>query len=246
MSDYRHDLLFLLNDVARLVRTEADRRAREDGVTRAQWGILIWLEREPGLSQRELAERLEVEPITVARLIDRLEARGMVERRPDPADRRIWRMHLRPEAAPVLAEVERHRHEILAGLTAGLDAQTRRTVVEALAHMKDLLCAERRADPAPPARPPPRAPVPIGAARRAAADDAPDAAASDDAGDASRTTTPDAASADAGGAAPAGADDAVPHAADARTTPDGNAPIAPGGRRADAAAPARRATRRVA
>src|SRR6201989_853323 len=93
VHDFRHDLMFLLHDVARLLRVDADKRARAHGMTRAQWGILIWLERQPGLSQKELAEFLEVEPITVARLVDRLEARGMVERRPDPRDRRIWRLH---------------------------------------------------------------------------------------------------------------------------------------------------------
>src|ERR1700686_3322275 len=84
------DLLFLLHDVARLLRGEADRRASAHGMTRAQWVILFWLERQPGLSQKELAEILEVEPITVGRLVDRLELRGMVERRPDARDRRIW------------------------------------------------------------------------------------------------------------------------------------------------------------
>ena len=96
MHDFQRDLMFLLHDVARLLRVDADKRARAHGMTRAQWGILIWLERQPGLSQKELAEILEVEPITVARLIDRLESRGMVERRPDPKDRRIWRLHLCP------------------------------------------------------------------------------------------------------------------------------------------------------
>ena len=99
LTDFQRDLLFLLHDVARLLRVDADKRARAHGMTRAQWGILIWLERQPGISQKELAELLEVEPITVARLIDRLEARGMVERRPDPRDRRIWRLHLLPPAA---------------------------------------------------------------------------------------------------------------------------------------------------
>ena len=94
MHDFQRDLMFLVHDVARLLRVDADKRASVHGMTRAQWGILIWLERQPGLSQKELAELLEVEPITVARLIDRLEGRGMVERRPDPKDRRIWRLHL--------------------------------------------------------------------------------------------------------------------------------------------------------
>ena len=102
MQQCQRDLLFLLHDVARLLRVEADKRARAHDMTRAQWGILIWLERQPGISQKELSELLEVEPITVARLIDRLEARGMVERRPDPKDRRIWRLHLKPDAYPML------------------------------------------------------------------------------------------------------------------------------------------------
>ena len=113
MQHCQRDLLFLLHDVARLLRVDADKRARAHDMTRAQWGILIWLERQPGISQKELAELLEVEPITVARLIDRLETRGMVERRPDPKDRRIWRLHLRPDAYPVLREIDRpaRRHQ---------------------------------------------------------------------------------------------------------------------------------------
>src|SRR3984957_7580242 len=98
VHDFQRDLLFLLHDVARLLRVDADKRARQHNMTRAQWGILIWLTRQPGISQKELAEFLEVEPITVARLVDRLEARGVVERRPDPRDRRIWRLHLLPPA----------------------------------------------------------------------------------------------------------------------------------------------------
>jgi DNA-binding MarR family transcriptional regulator len=135
----QRDLLFLLHDVARLLRVDADKRARSHGMTRAQWGILIWLEREPGISQKELAELLEVEPITVARLIDRLEARGMVERRPDPRDRRIWRLHLRPAAYAVLHEIAEQRAEITRMVTDGLDEDTMDTVIEALLRMKTTL-----------------------------------------------------------------------------------------------------------
>ena len=79
------DQFSCLYDVARLMRTRADQRARRDGMTRAQWIILVGLERQPGSSQNELALVLvEVEPITVARLVDRREARGFVERRPTP------------------------------------------------------------------------------------------------------------------------------------------------------------------
>ena len=146
MTDFERDLLFLLHDVARLLRIEGDRRARARGMTRAQWAILIWLERQPGISQKELSELLEVEPITVARLIDRLEARGMVERRPDPRDRRIWRLHLRPEAHEELREISRQRIEINRMLTANLDPQTIETTTEALIAMKAVLTA-RRTDP---------------------------------------------------------------------------------------------------
>ena len=135
MSD-QPDILFLLHDLARHLRLDADRRAACHGLTRAQWVILFWLNRQPGLSQKELAELLEVEPITVARLIDRLEEHGMVERRADPDDRRVWRLHLLERARPVLDALHCERAGLLASVTAGLDAATIAVVVEALARMK--------------------------------------------------------------------------------------------------------------
>jgi MarR family transcriptional regulator, transcriptional regulator for hemolysin len=149
VSDAPRDLLFLLHDVARQLRVDADRRARSQGMTRAQWAILIWLERQPGLSQKELAELLEVEPITVARLIDRLESRGMVERRPDPRDRRIWRLHLLSPAADVLREIDRQRADITHMLAAGLDPAILHTMTDALVTMKANLMAARRAEAEP-------------------------------------------------------------------------------------------------
>ena len=133
------DLLILLSDVGRMLRTEADRRARAHGMTRAQWVMLIRLDRQPGLTQKELAELLEVEPITVARLADRLEARNLLERRPDPADRRCWRLHLLPAAQLVLDELSRDRDELLDMLTAKLDPASIDTVATALLHMRTTL-----------------------------------------------------------------------------------------------------------
>jgi MarR family transcriptional regulator for hemolysin len=138
------NLLILLNDLARSIRTEADRRARAHGMTRAQWLILAWLNRTPGLSQRELAEIVEVEPITIARLVDRLAARDLVERRPDPDDRRIWRLHLRPAATPMLATLGEQRDEILRIVTDGIDPQALDTVARALHRMKTNMAARRR------------------------------------------------------------------------------------------------------
>jgi DNA-binding MarR family transcriptional regulator len=156
MTDFDHELLFVLHDVARLLRVEADKRARAHGMTRAQWAILVWLERQPGISQKELAEIMDVEPMTVARLVDRLEGRDMVERRPDARDRRIWRLHLRPAALPVLREMDLQRADMTRMLTDGIDDVELRITTEALLRMKDTLSgggrvarrAEARADEA--------------------------------------------------------------------------------------------------
>src|ERR1700744_2265846 len=145
LHEFHRDLLFLLHDVARLLRVDADKRARSHGMTRAQWGILVWLDRQPGISQKELAELLEVEPITVARLIDRLQARGMVERRPDPRDRRIWRLHLLPPARGVLHEIEDQRADMTRMLTSGVDEQSLEIMTETLLRMKATLTQELHA-----------------------------------------------------------------------------------------------------
>jgi len=144
VPNFDRDLLFLIHDVARLLRVDADKRARAHGMTRAQWAILIWLERQSGLSQKELAEILDVEPITVARLIDRLEDRGMVERRGDPADRRVWRLHLLPPAAPVLHDIHIEREDLHRLLVDGVDARTLATINAGLVRMKANLMAEPR------------------------------------------------------------------------------------------------------
>jgi len=136
MESLERDPLVVLSDVARLVRTLADARAREHGMTRAQWMILVRLDRQPGMSQNELATLIEVEPITVGRLVDRLEARGMVERRPDPADRRIWRLHLMPEAKPMLKEIAKARAELNAIMVADIPEKALASAVDCLLQMK--------------------------------------------------------------------------------------------------------------
>jgi DNA-binding MarR family transcriptional regulator len=130
------DLFFLLHDVARLIRVAADKRARVDGMTRAQWALLIQLFRNPGLSQKEVADSLEVEPISVARLVDRLERSGLIERRPDPADRRIWRLHLTAEAGPVLENIAAQRAALAEMIGAGVPEAVRETMLAGLARMK--------------------------------------------------------------------------------------------------------------
>ncbi|MGE0700864.1 MAG: MarR family winged helix-turn-helix transcriptional regulator [Hyphomicrobiaceae bacterium] len=112
---------FLLADVSRLVRQRFDSRASGLGLTRAQWRVLAQLRRREGINQTALAEILEIEPITLGRHIDRLVDKGFVERRPDPADRRAWRLHLRAEVQPILdrlrAMSEATRAEALRGIS---------------------------------------------------------------------------------------------------------------------------------
>jgi MarR family transcriptional regulator for hemolysin len=142
MQQFDRDLLLLLHDVARLLRTRFDQRARARGMTRAQWVILARVSANPGLSQNELASILEVEPISVGRLIDRLEARGLVERRPDPGDRRIWRLHLLPGAEPVLDEISKARDVLGDQLLEGVAPAVRTKLVDALLKMKNNLTAD--------------------------------------------------------------------------------------------------------
>jgi len=142
VQQFDRDLMLLLNDVARLLRTRFDQRARARGMTRAQWVILARVDAKPGLSQNELAALLEVEPISVGRLVDRLESRGLVERRPDPTDRRIRRLHLLPDAAPILEEITKAREVLGAELLEGVDPQIRSQMVDALLRMKNNLISE--------------------------------------------------------------------------------------------------------
>jgi len=142
MKSFDRDMLIQLHDVARMQRTRFDQWARNYGMTRAQMIILTRLERQPGLSQNEMAALCEVEPITVGRLVDRLEARGLIERRADPSDRRIKRLHLLPAAAPVLAAIEDYKTALLDYVTDGLDGDVLETVIDVLLHMKTKLTME--------------------------------------------------------------------------------------------------------
>jgi DNA-binding MarR family transcriptional regulator len=111
---------FLLHEVARLLKRRFERHARGSGLTRSQWQVLAYLSLHEGINQSGLAELLEIEPITLGRIVDKLQALGLVERRPDPSDRRVWLLHLTPAAHPKLTLLHRlgvvTRGEALAGL----------------------------------------------------------------------------------------------------------------------------------
>lgn len=104
MADYdpHRSFGFLMSEISRLLRRRFDRRARDLGLTRAQWRVLAYLTRNEGINQSALAEILEIEPITLVRQLDRLESAGLIERRLDSADRRVRLLHLTGKARPVL------------------------------------------------------------------------------------------------------------------------------------------------
>ena len=120
-ANLRREVLFQLSDVARTMRTYIDQRAREHGMTRAQWGVLVRLERQEGMTQAEMAESLEIQPISLVRLIDRLCLHGLVERRPHPRDRRANRLYLTEKGRTTFARLVPLGKEIAAEVLAALD-----------------------------------------------------------------------------------------------------------------------------
>lgn len=140
---FDEDLLFLVHETAQLMRRHADRRARLHGMTRAQWAVLARLERQPGLSQNELAHLIDVEPITVGRLVDRLEEGGFVQRSPDPADRRIWRLGLTDKATPILREIAAFRLELNRTMSEAVEPETLATLTRGLKIIRGNLSKEK-------------------------------------------------------------------------------------------------------
>jgi DNA-binding MarR family transcriptional regulator len=125
MSD---SIALLMSDNSRLLRRRFDARARSLGISRARWQTLFALSRIEGATQTQLAEALDVETITVGRMVDRLEETGLVERRADPADRRAWRLHLTAAAHPLLERLRPLGIDVTEEALAGLDAAERETL----------------------------------------------------------------------------------------------------------------------
>jgi MarR family transcriptional regulator for hemolysin len=138
-STPNREFAFILNDVARLLRTYADHKAGKFGMTRAQWAVLVRLDRTQGLKQCELAEILDVQPITLTRLLDRLCDNGVIERRLDPTDRRVKRLYLTPAAKPLLERLGNLGEELLGTALAGVDAPVVEQMLEKLSVVKENL-----------------------------------------------------------------------------------------------------------
>jgi MarR family transcriptional regulator for hemolysin len=112
---------FLLHDVARLLKKRFEQNSRGSGLTRSQRQVLTYLAQIEGINQARLAELIEIEPITLGRLVDKLETLGLVERHPHPTDRRTWLLHLMPTARNRLEQAGEYgdvtRREALAGVS---------------------------------------------------------------------------------------------------------------------------------
>lgn len=138
---------FLITDIARGLRADfgARARARELGLTEAQWRALAHLARMEGCRQAELAERLDVRPITLARLVDRLESAGLVERRPRPGDRRAVQLVLTAKARPIVRRMWALGAETRERAFSGLGVRERRALLGALERVRENLAAETQA-----------------------------------------------------------------------------------------------------
>ena len=128
-------------DVARMLRTYADQRARQFGISRAQWVVLVRLDRSEGLKQSELADILDLQPISLTRLLDRLAENGLIERRPDPNDRRANRLYLKPAARPVIDQLTKLGAGMMREVLDGLDGKANERLLRDLGRMKDNLRA---------------------------------------------------------------------------------------------------------
>lgn len=130
--NFERNLGFLLGDVARLTRTAFDRRVASLGLTRSQWWGLTYVFRDQGLTQSELVDHLEIGKVALGNLIDWLEAKGWVDRRPDPNDRRINRVHLTDKAAPIMDDMRAPAQDLYDMIVSGLSKARRESLVDML------------------------------------------------------------------------------------------------------------------
>jgi MarR family transcriptional regulator, transcriptional regulator for hemolysin len=137
MSDnFDQSLGFVVHDVARMLRWEFDKRAQAIGLTRSQWSVLAHLRREDGVQQQRLAELLELTPITMTGLLDRLERDGWVERRPDPEDRRAKRIFLTEKVAPVMKKIQALGKELRQSAVEGLSEAEQQKLISLLLRVR--------------------------------------------------------------------------------------------------------------
>jgi DNA-binding MarR family transcriptional regulator len=145
--DDEHYIGYSITDVGRLLRTVFERRVRAFGLTRAQWLVIARMRRRPGLSQSEIADLLEIEKASAGRLIDRMEAKGWLQRRDDASDRRINRLHLTPEAERLHAAIWPIAEATVGTALGDLSADEQRQLTGLMTRVKAKLQALAEHDP---------------------------------------------------------------------------------------------------
>ena len=140
---------YTIADMTRLLRRVFDRRAAHLGLTRAQWRALKLVGRTPGLTQAQLAEELDMEAIAVGRVLDRMQAAGFIERRPDPNDRRCWRLYPVGETPAAMVEMKRIADHLNDEVLEGVSDEDFETVMRVLAAVKENLHGLDRDRPPP-------------------------------------------------------------------------------------------------
>jgi MarR family transcriptional regulator for hemolysin len=130
---------FLLHDVARLLKKRLEQRSRGSGLTRSQWQILAYLAQNEGINQKRLAELLDIEPITVGRIVDKLETLRLIKRNPHPTDRRRWLLHLMPAARSKLQQAGEYGDATRREALAGVSEEDRQRLLRTLQALKQNL-----------------------------------------------------------------------------------------------------------
>jgi MarR family transcriptional regulator, transcriptional regulator for hemolysin len=133
------EFAFSVKDVARMLRTYGNQKARQFGITYTQWVVLAWLDRFEGIKQSELADMLDLQPITLTRLLDRLCDCGLIERRADPNDRRANRLYLTAAAQPMLERLTGLGEAVMREVLAGVSREAVEQMVAHLATVKENL-----------------------------------------------------------------------------------------------------------
>ena len=145
MTDKHPAIGFLIREVARLFRKRFEQKIRNCGLTRSQWQAIAYLSNHEGIRQTALAHLLAIEPITLVRILDKLQEQGLIERRQNGADRRIWSLFLKDAARPLLADLQPIAEATRAEALSGLSPENCDSLVMSLERMKTNLMAANRA-----------------------------------------------------------------------------------------------------
>ncbi len=133
----RRELVFQLVETSRLLRTYVEQRARQHGTTRAQWGVMSRLRRQEGLNQAALADQMDLQPISLARLLDRLQNQNLIERREDPTDRRAYRLYLTKEGRSLVDDLDAVRTDIAHEVLGDVDETSILSALETLSAIRE-------------------------------------------------------------------------------------------------------------